>query len=291
MASRCRAKNPSRCSSPRCPDKRSGGYVPLSISIPQDVHAVAAQREVTKQELDRKEAALGPQVKRAIRTQVISSLADVLAVTSKRSSGGVPQSQARQQHGFDFEGEVLRALNLESQSYTAEADGILTIHAAHKDWDIPVSVKTHGATNEIGLGSYARNLTFGESSGAPALLLVEGIYSTGRDIDDLNLYYIPGSTWRSFFDSETLADYESALKAVTNSREDDDKWRDLRAAAQTTFLAKNPSPIVYPRAKRDHGTQKRIQAGIRAEDISRLNRWKVAPVLAKNLLNTIKKEK
>ena len=67
------------------------------------------------------------------------------------------------------------------------------------------------------------------------------------------------------FPSHFIEDFQSLLDNITNSHDDDEKWKAMTKQARKNWQNET-SNLVRPRFKRDHKTQKRIQCAINNGD-------------------------
>lgn len=163
-------------------------------------------------------------------------------------------SMERQNHGFKFEKSIMEKYNIiPSTDYTAKWDGFLD--------DVPVSIKVEQYGSDIELADFRRNATNTED-----FYLIVGFWEGQKDnIVDIQVLYISGDEWHELFPSHFIEDFQSLLDNITNSHDDDEKWKAMTKQARKNWQ-KETSNLVRPRFKRDHKTQKRIQCAINNGD-------------------------
>lgn len=183
----------------------------------------------------------------------------------------------RQEHGLLYENYIKNNFILSPKSkdenktevggYTAvyDAHGALIDHPEYGDvWH---SIKAFKNCGSIGMADLERNFShthpfvlwavnyFCKSKDSPTLETPVKIYRV--HIDDYELY-------NNLFMFNKYNDFYEAFvnqKEVTNSHEDDSKWRALRLKYQIFFNEERPR-IVTMNPKRDHKHQHRIQCSI-----------------------------
>lgn len=160
----------------------------------------------------------------------------------------------RQNHGFKFEKSIMEDYNIiPSIDYTAKWDGFLD--------GVPVSIKVEQYGSDIELADFRRNATNTED-----FYLIVGFWEGQKDnIVDIQVLYISGDEWHELFPSHFIEDFQSLLDNITNSHDDDEKWKTITRQARKNWQNET-SNLVRPRFKRDHKTQKRIQCAINNGD-------------------------
>lgn len=141
-------------------------------------------------------------------------------------------------------------------------------------WDayhglIPVSIKTKKINCALEMGDIFRQASIEED-----FLIIAGFWSGVKtNIVKELILKIPASYWRSQFNQEVLSEYRDIFTGITNSKEDDDAWKERMTNAKSRWRELSPESIITPHFKRDHKTQKRIQCSIKSSAI---------PILAAN---------
>lgn len=161
----------------------------------------------------------------------------------------------RQAHGFIFEEYVEKTYKVDrsNKQYTSKWDGELNGY--------PVSIKTAKVGSDIELADFRRNAKNLES-----FYLIVGFWEGEKtNIVKIETLFIDGEEWHSLFPTHFIEDFETMLKNITNSREDDAKWRAMVKEQKKRWVAETNN-YIRPRFKRDHKTQKRIQCAINNRD-------------------------
>ena len=158
----------------------------------------------------------------------------------------------RQRLGFIYEEEICNKYNLlKNSNYTAKWD------AYYKN--IPVSIKCEKFGSDIELADFFRQSSINED-----FYLICGFHKDGAIVEEYILF-IPFKEWHTYFNRGLDEKLKLLLKNITNSREDDEKWK-----RQIAILKKEwqelTSNLIRLRFKRDHKTQKRIQCAINNKD-------------------------
>lgn len=168
-------------------------------------------------------------------------------------------SGARQQHGFDFEDEIINNFGLtKSTAYTAEYD------AFEKD-QTPVSVKYVKQNSSIDLGDYFRNAN--KKSNFNLYLGIWKYENTNKKTLVKYRFEIDYLKWNDMFYFEHGSSMKTELKYITNLREDDTVWKSYCSKYQN--LWKHDARSCSLHFKRDHKSQKRIQCGISVLNLKR----------------------
>jgi len=160
----------------------------------------------------------------------------------------------RQQHGFSFEQEMIRKYGIiKSKEYTSKWDGKLN--------GFPVSIKIAKYGTDIEMADIFRQMEVEED-----FYLIVGFWQDNKmNIVERYMLKINGKEYHSLFNLDFKQRLQSLLCEITNSHEDDEKWR-----LQITQLRKdwkNGTPnLIRLRFKRDHKSQKRIQCAINNKD-------------------------
>lgn len=158
----------------------------------------------------------------------------------------------RQAHGFNFEQYVSNKYGITlSGEYTSKWDGEYN--------GLPISIKHIANGNAVDLGDIFRQASITE----PFYMLVGFYTDSNFDNDDIYLLHFNQNEWHQFFmDVDQFEDkFRGALDAVTNNKEDDDKWKILMNDCKNYWKEHTPN-IVRPNGKRDHKLQKRWQCSI-----------------------------
>ena len=167
---------------------------------------------------------------------------------------------ARQEHGFVFQSAVSNLLNLwVPTGYTDKWDAYNSDPSTHSA-AIPFSFKNIGLTNNIELGSLARQTSINQD-----FYLCVGFWQGVKlDIKKIYIMRIPFSYWRKLWPKDVdpfLEDH--VFNGITNSYKDDEKWKKRRLEKTDAWSKALPvgSPMNW-HAKRDHKKQMRIQCSI-----------------------------
>lgn len=160
----------------------------------------------------------------------------------------------RQIHGFNYEQSIFARFNIQpSETYTSEWDGYLN--------GIPVSIKLEKYGSDIELADYFRN-----SQKTSDFYLFVGFWEGQKDnIVEEHILFINGSEWHELFNEEFNQKFRDLLDNITNSYEDDVKWKKNITTLRSEWRNKTDN-LIRPRFKRDHGSQKRIQCAINNRD-------------------------
>lgn len=127
--------------------------------------------------------------------------------------------------------------------------------------NIPVSIKLEKYGSDIELADYFRN-----SRKTEDFYLFVGFWEGQKDnIVEEHILYINGNEWHELFNEEFNQKFQDLLTNITNSYEDDAKWRKNIGILRTEWRNKTLN-LIRPRFKRDHGSQKRIQCAINNKD-------------------------
>ena len=160
----------------------------------------------------------------------------------------------RQKHGFIFEEYVKNKYDIElNKEYTAAWDGVLNGY--------PVSIKCEKYGSDIELADYFRNSNIEHD-----FYLIVGFWQDSKDnIVEEKILFIKGDEFHLLFDETFSVRFKELLNNITNSVEDDDKWKKAITALRKEWSVSTPN-LIRPRFKRDHKTQKRIQCAINNKD-------------------------
>jgi hypothetical protein len=160
----------------------------------------------------------------------------------------------RQKHGFEYQSYIVEKYGIvEDPNYTAEWDGFLN--------GIPVSVKSQKRGSDIELADYFRNAKKRED-----FYLFVGFWEGEKNnIVDEYVLFIPHREYSLLFHEDFTLKFKNLLENITNSREDDTKWKAQISELKKEWKDKTPN-LIRPRFKRDHKTQKRIQCAINNKD-------------------------
>jgi hypothetical protein len=174
-------------------------------------------------------------------------------------------SGARQQHGFDFESEIITKFGLtKSTSYTAEYD-------AFEHDQTPVSVKYIKQNSSIDLGDYFRN-----ADKKCNFILYLGIWKYENNKKKNLIRYkfeIDYLKWNQMFYFEHSLSMKTELKHITNLRSDDANWKSYCSKYQKLWKQEPRKCSLH--FKRDHKSQKRIQCGISILNLKRYFRFTI----------------
>lgn len=158
----------------------------------------------------------------------------------------------RQRHGFDFQGRYIKDNNLiPDNNYTGEFD-------AYTQNGIPVQIKTYKKGMEMEMGDLKRNLHKNRD-----FLLVSACYTerhyAGKIFEEPRCQCIKCDEYTDCIGiPEDLENkMYSLLGEISNDRKDDARWKE-----KSKELKSQACGIIQPRFKRDHKSQKRIQAAI-----------------------------
>lgn len=174
----------------------------------------------------------------------------------------------RQRHGFDFEqtmDELISSMQRD-EGYTAEDDAHLIYD---NTLDIRTSVKTCKYTMELCLGSFSRIATNDEP-----LLLFIGHYQNKRDIHDVDVLYLEEGFTTLFGENrydliDLCADFVQYMTTTPdfNAHSYDVIWKEKYNEFREEYEECSTNDCyIFPRAKRDHKKQKRMQCAIAKED-------------------------
>lgn len=156
----------------------------------------------------------------------------------------------RQGHGLVFEDKIVNKYNLDRcKNYT-------DIFDAYTKCNIPVQIKFIKHDNSIDMGDLYRKINIDTS-----FILVVGRWKSGKIIDSVNYHYIDISLFKKHtcsLDVNFLMKAKQEMKSISNHRDDDIKWRKFTKYYKPLLK----SSILFPRFKRDHKSQKRIQCAI-----------------------------
>lgn len=156
----------------------------------------------------------------------------------------------RQAHGFQFEQTVSQLFDIElNNEYTGLWDG--------KKNNIPVSIKHIKKGYAIDLGDIFRQASILEE-----FYMVIGFYDD-KCSDQIYILHFQQNEWHNYFmDLKAFQPFfKNALDSVSNSYEDDEKWKKLLIDCKQLWKENTPN-IVRPNGKRDHKKQKRWQCSI-----------------------------
>lgn len=155
---------------------------------------------------------------------------------------------ARQQHGFEFEKNIIDEYKLETTSdYTHKYD------AYYKK--IPIQIKCIKYGCSIDLADYTRNKSKKED-----FILVIGFWkNTKENIVKTYSLYIDHKKYVEQMSFEYDKVMISDMKLITNLKVDDDNWKTFCKKYKDLYPSCN---MIKLRFKRDHKTQKRIQCSI-----------------------------
>ena len=160
----------------------------------------------------------------------------------------------RQLHGFTFEQAIIKEMNITpTKNYTDEWDGMYG--------EIPVSIKCIKNGSDIDMADYFRN-----SNKNKDFILIVGFWENdGNNIVNTHYLFIPAEEWRLMFPLEFAEKFKNLLTGITNSHEDDERWKEEINELKKEWKDKTNN-LIRPRFKRDHKSQKRIQCAINYND-------------------------
>jgi hypothetical protein len=160
----------------------------------------------------------------------------------------------RQAHGFLFEEYVESTYGIDrsNKTYTDKWDG---------EWKgFPVSIKHIKKGNAIDLGDIFRQASINED-----FFMFIDFYETQTvsETDEIHILFLPAKSWQNYFMpiEKFELKFKNALSSVSNNKEDDQKWTELRKDC-IKFWKDNTSGFITPNGKRDHRSQKRWQCSI-----------------------------
>lgn len=174
----------------------------------------------------------------------------------------------RQDHGFVFQSGVSNLLGLwVPPEYTAKWDAFDERPVDGSDPD-PYSFKNVNVTNNIELGSLERQATLTRNFH----LYVSFWETRGLNMKRIHVMDVDAAYWRSLWPADlTPFLAAAAFKDITNSRDDDSRWkarqRELKDAWSAALPAGSPMKVHF---KRDHNAQKRVQCSIGREGFNEL---------------------
>ena len=161
---------------------------------------------------------------------------------------------AKQQHGFDFEKEMINEYGMTpSDEYTSEWDAFY--------YGVPVSIKTAKIGSDIEMADYFRN-----ASKTTHFYLLVGFWSgKPHNIVEIQLLFINVSDWNKLFPSQFAEKFRKLLDGITNDAVDTPRWKkEIKELRQEwTCCTDN---LIRPRFKRDNKKQKRVQCAINNRD-------------------------
>lgn len=180
---------------------------------------------------------------------------DHMPTTPTKKTAAVASRSERQGHGFVFEEyvESKYGVNRNDAQYTAKWDGSLN--------GIPVSIKTAKIGTDVEMADFRRNAENTED-----FYLFVGFWEGEKtNIVDEHVLLIRGEEWHELFPTHFVQDFAEMLDNITNSHEDDAKWRDMIAEQKERWQEETQN-LIRPRFKRDHKSQKRVQCAINNGD-------------------------
>lgn len=154
----------------------------------------------------------------------------------------------RQIHGFLYEKYIIKKYNLvKTKEYISKYDAFTRCF-------IPVQIKLRKEKSPICLGSFERQM----SNKVDFILIIGTWKFTKCNIVDEEIYYIPKDKYNSILNYDKLDDLKKEMKSISNSKDDDYKWKKFCMKHKQNFKNK----LVQINFKRDHKKQKRIQCSI-----------------------------
>lgn len=173
----------------------------------------------------------------------------------------------RQKHGFLFEKtmeEIIAVLETDD-NYTAEDDGNIVLS---EELELRTSIKTQKSGGELCLGSFNRI-----ASNDEPLLLIIGEWFDKNHIDSVFLCYLPNGFVPLFgnnaYDMIALCDeFVEYMHTTPDFHEHsyDSEWKERYQQFQDDYGSMANNCYIYPRAKRDHKKQARLQCAISYDD-------------------------
>jgi len=164
----------------------------------------------------------------------------------------------RQLHGFTYQKDIIARYNLiDDKEYIGEWDAYYH--------DIPVSIKTEKYKTDIEMADIYRQYNINCD-----FILQVGFWKGNKNhIVEEHTLLIKANEYHQLFDKNILEEYKILLKEITNSHDDDTKWKKAINNLRSKW-EKNTSNLIRPRPKRDHKEQKRIQCAINNKDFYRV---------------------
>lgn len=156
----------------------------------------------------------------------------------------------RQKAGFIYQENCIKRYGLKAdENYTGHWD------AYYKD--TPVSIKLEKYGSDIELADIFRQMKIDKN-----FYMLVGFWKNNKEnIIEEHLLYFQFIRYNKYFNLDMENDFRNLLTSITNSHEDDEKWKkktnELRNKWKLTTLN-----YIRPRFKRDHKKQKRIQCAI-----------------------------
>lgn len=165
------------------------------------------------------------------------------------------QYTERQGHGFAYEDEVIKRYNLEPElNYTSKWDAYFK--------GIPVSIKTCTRKGTVHMGDFYRNASLTHN-----FILIIGFWERDdlgeREYQDDLILYINKDFWLEQFPKKAVSSMRTVFDGITNSYEDDLKWKKRMNAYKKEWNSYQTGVIIH--FKRDHKKQKRTQCSIKSE--------------------------
>lgn len=112
------------------------------------------------------------------------------------------------------------------------------------------------------LADYKRNATNEED-----FYLIIGFWEGNKNnIVKIEKLFIRNDFWKTLFVEHFLEDFKNLLSSITNSHDDDEKWKEEIKKLKQQWKKETPN-LIRPRFKRDHKNQKRIQCAINYKDL------------------------
>lgn len=156
----------------------------------------------------------------------------------------------QQKFGFDIESMIINKYGLKkNESYTGVYDALTQSN-------INVQIKSFKNKTSICLGDLKRNFSKSE-------LFVLIIYNYDTNFNHIKTHFLKVKDYKKYnklFYFEKYNEFYDQFMLISNSYEDDDKWKLLRL--KYTNMYKETHNIVRMNPKRDHKKQKRIQCSI-----------------------------
>ena len=157
------------------------------------------------------------------------------------------KKNARQQHGFDYEDHIIETYDLiKDENYGSKSDAF-----CHNGTYVQIKYIKENA--EICMGSFSRNAIESQD-----FILHIGFYKKHNGIKQTTRSYtlwIIADIYKKFYELPNFSNIVSEFKKFSNLHSEDEKFK--------KFIKQHKyKGLVQIRFKRDHKTQRRIQAAI-----------------------------
>ena len=152
--------------------------------------------------------------------------------------------------GFFIQDKLIEEYNLmKDKSYTG-------VYDAFTKYNMNIQIKTNKNKTAIYMGDIKRNFSKDE----PFILI---IYNYDSNYNHIKTYFILVDDYKKYNELFYFDEYDEfcdEFKNISNSHEDDSKWKLLRLKYTKRYKEKHKLTRMNP--KRDHKKQKRIQCSI-----------------------------